>query len=136
MITKFKIFEKKRDFDGTGTWSMWAELHRAISFDDKPRFKELIEMNPSIDEINGVIGSKEPNCDLLLMAAEYADYKNDDLYFVIELTKLGADWFIKNDDGKYFLDYGNDNQNEQLKKLFPDLYSKYLLRKEEEKYNL
>jgi len=129
MITNFKIFEKRN-------FSMWSALDNAIVSQSISKFNELIKLKPTPDEVNGIIGSKEKNCDLLLMASEYADYNNDDLYFVIELTKLGADWFIKNSDGKYFLDYGNDNQNKQLEKLFPKLYKEYIFRKQSEKYNL
>jgi len=52
------------------------------------------------------------------------------------LIKAGADWNFKNDENKYFLDYLDDKDKNEIEKLDPEKYNEYLMKKNAEKYNL
>ena len=61
---------------------------------------------------------------------------NGHLNVVKYLIEHGADWFIKNDDNKYFIDYLSDKNKNIIKKLYIDKYKEYQMRIEMDKYNL
>lgn len=52
------------------------------------------------------------------------------------LIELGAEWYHKNNDGKDFLDFFNDQFREDMKDQYPEQYQEYLLKKDTSKYNL
>ena len=52
------------------------------------------------------------------------------------LIDNGADWFIKDNRGDFFIDYLSDELLVMISKDYPDKYSEYLIKKESEKYNL
>ena len=104
----------------------YSELLDSIVMGNISKFKKLIATNIKPNDIN-LDGKGE----LLFYASE-----SENMLVIINLTKLGADWFIKNDDGSYFIDYLSDDNKKMLSRLFPEKYKEYLIKKETDKYNL
>lgn len=53
-----------------------------------------------------------------------------------ELIMAGADWNLKNNEGKDFFDFLIGYFRQPLREKYPEQYKEYQMRKEEEKYNL
>jgi len=127
MITKFEIFEQnsiKKVFENE--YDIYGELLDSIVCGKFAKFRRLIESKPKPNDIN-INGKGE----LLFLATE-----SQFIWMIEELTKLGADWLIKNSENNYFLDYLNEGHKMRLKKLFPKKYKEYLFRKSVDNYNL
>jgi len=152
MITLFKIFEKISELD-------WKLLD-AIEFDNRvDKVDKLVKRGANVNII-----SPETGWSLLTSAIERdridilkyllkngADVNLIDnngltsLFYAADheslsslqlLINAGADWYIKDKYGDYFI----DNLSEELKKIisedYPEKYEEYLIRKKADKYNI
>jgi len=109
--------------------SVWDALD-AIETGKIDKLKRIIKIRPE------VVNVKYNGGTLLFGAIDAISLDS-----VIELTNAGANWFIKNDRGKYFFDFLNDVELNELKKLFPDKfrtkeYKQWELEKTANKYNI
>ena len=88
--------------------------------------KELLNHGSNIDypDDNG-------NTPLMIAA-----YNNNCFDILILLIDAGADWFIKDDSGKYFVDLLENGWLEDIKFRYPEKYQEYLVNKASDKYNL
>lgn len=68
--------------------------------------------------------------------ALYKAAKFNKILVVDELTKLGAEWYILNENGEDFLDLLNKKFARKLKKIYPEKYEDYLMKKEASNFNL
>jgi hypothetical protein len=109
--------------------SVWDALD-AIETGKIDKLKRIIKIRPE------VVNVKYNGGTLLFGAIDAISLDS-----VIELTNAGANWFIKNDRGKYFFDFLNDVELNELKKLFPDKfrtkeYKDWELEQVANKYNI
>jgi ankyrin repeat protein len=94
---------------------------------DLRRVKNIIKAGINLNTQD----KSDRNRTALIYSAIY-DYMD----IIEELIKAGADWNIKDDNGKDFLFYLHTDNEHKIKKQFPEQYKEYLMKKEAEKYNL
>jgi len=61
---------------------------------------------------------------------------NNNIEIAKILTKAGADWSIKNNDGYDFFNWLIPVKQEQIIKLYPKKYKEYLINKDSKKFNI
>ena len=101
------------------------ELVDAIECGKIAKLEKLLKSKPNLD-------FKIDDTETLLFIAAGIDF----IEAIIILTNAGADWFIENRVGQYFIDYLRPHHKYKLKSLYPEKYKEYELRKKANKYNL
>jgi len=102
-----------------------SPLNWAIYVGNIEIVKLLIKLGADINNIDFYGDS------LLIIAAIQQKY---DILFL--LLSLDINWFIKNKQGYFFLDYLKYDEIQLIKKLYPENYKKYLKLQKSEKFNL
>ena len=103
----------------------WSPLTTAIERDRESIVKYLLKNGADVNLIdnNGLTS--------LFYAADHESFSSLQL-----LIDAGADWFIKDKHGDYFVDILSEEMGKIIAEMYPEKYQEYLIRKKADKYNL
>jgi len=80
---------------------------------------------------------------ILILASRTDDFDNivvelgkDEYWILNTIIEAGADWFIKDADGKIFLDNLNEEEKEYIKNRYPEKWKDYLKKKTVKKFKI
>jgi len=164
MITKFKLYTEskkdtelidyiiKNDTEGIKKYiadgkelntignNGFTSMIAVVYYDSLESFELLFDAGINID-LQNVYGNTALNWSSTASSSfsSYTSSGNSSYFkWVVKLLEYGAEWFSNYDkkEGEIFFDNLNKNQQDDIKKLYPEQYKKYLKQKTIKKFKI